>query len=352
MIASPRVAGTACVLALLLCGCAREGRAARGRRAVVDMCGRTVILPDSVRRVCSNGFSLNQLLLALGAAPRMVATTEAVCLAPWFRRLCPRVDSLAHPFAGESGGDPEALLKLRPDLVVLWNDDGFAARLREAGLAVMVVRFSGPEQMDSGMMLLGRALGGDAPRRAALLCALRDSIDSLVRTRLAGLRDSPRPGLYYSADDPLNTEGKSSIVTSWAERAGGWNVAARAGILPVRAQVSFEQVLSWNPRVVVCREEASRRRILSDPSWKILRAVREGAVFTCPRGVTAWSTRSGEAVLQPLWAASALHPERFRDIRMGDLVRRFFSGFYGYSADSSEVAAVLSGRAPAWESAR
>ena len=348
MTALSRAVGAACALALLLSGCGSEGRAARGNRTVVDMSGRTVLLPDSVQRVCSNGFSLNQLLLALGAAPRMVATTEAVRQAPWFRHLCPRVDSLPRPFSGESGGDPEALMKLRADLVVLWNDDAFAARLREAGLAVLVVHFAGPAQMDSAVRLLGRALGGDASRRAALLCALRDSVDSLVGSRLATLPDSLRPGLYYSADNPLNTEGKSSIVTSWAERAGGWNVAARSGILPVRAQVSMEQILSWNPRTVVCREDASRRRSLSDPSWRALGAVHSGAVVTCPRGVTAWCTRSGEAVLQPLWAATVLHPERFRDVRMGDLVRRFFAEFYGYLADSSEVASILSGTVPAW----
>jgi iron complex transport system substrate-binding protein len=346
----PQATGAACALALALSGCGSEGTVARGNRTLVDMAGRTVVLPDSVKRVCSNGFSLNQLLLMLGVAPRLCATTEAVRQAPWFRRLAPQVDTLPQPFPGEAGGDPEALLRIHPDLVVLWNDDGFAARLREAGVAVLVVRFSKPEEMDSGVRLLGAALGGDASRRAARWCSLRDSVDSLVRSRTADLPEASRRNVYYAADDPQNTEGGPSLVTSWIARAGGRNVAA--DIPTVRAQVAMEQILSWDPQEIVCRDDAVCRRILSDPMWKRLSAVQAGKVRTCPRGVTAWCTRSGEAALQPLWAASILHPERFEDVRLDSLAARFFRDFYDDSPDASEIASILSGTVPAWGDSR
>jgi iron complex transport system substrate-binding protein len=350
VIAFPQATGAVCALALALSGCGSEGAAARGNRTFVDMAGRTVVLPDSVKRVCSNGFSLNQLLLMLGAAPRLCATTEAVRQAPWFRHLAPRVDSLPRPFSGEAGGDAEALLRIRPDLVVLWNDDGFAARLREAGVAVLVVRFSKPEEMDSGVRLLGAALGGDASRRAARWCSLRDSVDSLVRSRLADLPEASRRKVYYAADDPQNTEGGPSLVTSWIARSGGRNVAA--AIPTVRAQIAMEQILSWNPDLVVSREEDVRRRILSDPVWKDLAAVFRGEVHACPRGVTAWCTRSGEAALQPLWAASILHPDRFPDARLDSLASRFFRDFYDHPSDSAEIASILAGTVPAWMASR
>lgn len=342
----PLLATAACFAALLLSGCGSKGGRARAGREVVDMAGRTVALPDSVERVCSNGFSLNQLLLMLGAAPRLCATTDAMRDAPWFRRLFPRADSLPRPFPAGPGGGVEEVLRLHPDLVVLWNDDPFASRLREAGIAVLVVRFSTPREMGRGVGLLADALGGDAPRRARRFLSLRDSIDSLVGARLRDLAPSSIRKVFYAADDPLNTEAGASIVTSWIARAGGANVAA--GIPAVRAQVSMEQILSWRPQAVVCRDESICRGILRDPAWKVVPAVRDRRILACPRGVAAWCTRSGEAALQPLWAASVLHPARFADIRLDSLAARFFREFYGYDTDSSEVAAILSGTVPAW----
>ena len=336
-----------CLLAALW-GCGGGARPMRAHRSVVDMAGRTVGLPDSVRSVCSAGFSLNQILLMLGAAPRLCATTDALLASPWFVRLAPRVLDLPRPFDAAGNANAEALAEIRPDLVVVWNDDASAARMRASGLAVLVVRFSTPAEMDRGLSILSRALGGDAPRRTELFRAFRDSVDSLVRDGLRGLPESDRRGVYYAADDPQNTEGKRSLVTSWMESAGGFNVAARGGIGGVRAQVSREQILSWNPWAIVSRESGAEAFLIASPSWKGAQAVREGRVWTNPRGVAAWCTRSGEAAMQPLWAASRLHPRRFPAPRLGTLVARFFRTFYGYPVDSAEVAAILSGRAPEW----
>jgi len=317
------------------------------RRVVLDMAGRGVSLPGQVHRVCSNGISLNQLLLTLGATERMVATVPEVRKNPWFVRLAPRIAHLPVPFSTHGGLDVGGLLCLNPDLVVVWNDDALARRLRSMEIAVLVVHFSTPEEFRRAVVVLATALGGNATDRARHFCARYDSLRTLVKSHLAGLSAMQRQRVFYSADGVLSTEGTASIVTSWIEEAGGVNVAAQAGVHGARVPVSAERLLAWDPQVIFVRDSADREVFLTDPRWARLAAVRERRVHSVPRAVNAWSTRNGESLLQPLWAAKTLHRERFEDVPMEPIVHDFFHEFYGTAIDDDDIAAVLSGKAPA-----
>jgi len=330
----------------LLLGLVAQRRPSQGRarRTIMDMEERMVFLPGTVTRVCSNGVSLNQLLLTLGAADRMVATVPQVRDNPWFVRLAPRTACLPVPFAPKGAVDLDALLDLDPDLVVVWNDDDLAKRLRGHGVAVLVVRFTTPGEFRAAVMVLGTALGGEAPRRALRFCARYDALRSLVAERLAGMPDEERRRVYYSAGGILSTEGAASIVTSWIEEAGGVNVASQAGVHGARLPVTQELLEAWDPEVIFVRDAQDRERILTDPRCAGLDAVRNGRVHAVPRAVVAWSTRNGESLLQPLWAAKVLHPERFEGIALEAMVEDFFREFYGTEIGSDEVAAVLAGK--------
>ena len=333
---------------ILGAGCRRidSGRGGGGSRTVLDVQGNRVALPGEVRRILSNGNSLNQLFLTLGASGRMVATVPEVRSNPWFVRLSPTVGKLPTPFASQGGIDVEAVLALHPDLVVLWNDDASAARLRSLDIPVLIVHFTTPEEFRHAVMVLGMALGGDAPARANRFCHLYDSLRAVADRRLLGIPESERVGVYYSADGPLSTEGTGSIVSSWIAEAGGVNVAARGGVRGSRTAVTPEQLLAWDPQVILTREAADRDRFLSEPRWKCLSAVRAGRIYAVPRGVNAWSTRNGESSLQPLWAARTLHPERFADVFVEPAVRDFYREFYGYGISDAELSEVMAGKVP------
>jgi iron complex transport system substrate-binding protein len=153
--------------------------------------------------------------------------------------------------------------------------------------------------------------------------------------------ENKRPTVYYaSGDDALSTEGIQTIANSWIGAAGGINVAAQEGVHGTR-KVSVEEIMRWNPDVIIANSVKGFELIQHSSVWTHLKAVRGKRVYLAPKGVYLWSVRSAEGVLQIPWTASLLHPSLLKDINIRKEVRRFYSRFYGYALSDSEIEMIL-----------
>lgn len=315
-------------------------------RTVADQWGRPLRLAGEVRRVGTPGISMASLILVLGGGGTLAAATPEVAGNPWLRRILPEAAGLPTPFIRPAGVDLEALMALRPDLVTLWGDgQPLAGQLERARIPVLRMAYATPAEMKAAVRALGHALGGEGPARAEAFVGYYEGNLDRVAAGLAGLAEKDRPRVYYASIAPLHTEGGGSLVDAWIAVGGGVNVAARGGIKG-DGQVNLEQVLAWNPQVIVTLYPAQRDAILADPRWKDIEAVRKGRVVASPGGVNAWCTRAAETALQVLWAAKTFHPERFRKLDLAVETRRFYRQFYGYALDDGELARVLRGEEP------
>ena len=286
------------------------------------------------------------LVLVLSERKKLAAATPEVRDNPWLRRIMPAIASLPTPFTRSSGLDNEALLATRPDLVLLWTgNDGLRTRLNDLGIPVLTMGYANASELKSALRTLGKALGPLESQRAEALLAYYDDNLERVTAGLDGVREEARPRVYYASVTPLHTEGRGSMIDDWIDTAGGINVAARAGIAG-DATVHLEDVVAWNPQIIVTLAPAQRQAILADARWREIDAVRNARILVCPRGVNAWCTRAAEATLQVLWAAKAFHPERFASLDMAAETRRFYHRFYAYDLNDAEVARVLQGEPP------
>lgn len=315
-------------------------------RLLLDQRGHSVQLPTSVKRVGTPGISLASLILALGGRSQLYAITPEVQSNPWLRRIMPEISRLPTPFVRPAGVQLESLLIHKPDLVTLWlNHQGLGERLERLGLPVLYVGYRNAEEMHQAARLLGHALGPAPSQRAEAFIQYYQHTVQRVAQGLTGLGDAERPRVYYAALSPLHTEGQASMVTTWIEQAGGLNVAAQAG-LPAEAQVSLEQLLVWQPHVIITLEASTQAAILKDPRWQSLPAVRDGRVWVNPKGINAWCTRAAETALQVLWAAQSLHPARFQNVDLVEETRRFYQQFYQYALTDAEIQHILRGADP------
>ncbi|ACO79251.1 periplasmic solute binding protein of iron siderophore transporter [Azotobacter vinelandii CA] len=334
---------------LLLVGLALQGAApawTQEQRSLTDQAGHVLHLPARVERVGTPGISMASLILALGGRAQLSAITPEVQGNPWLLRLMPEIGRLPTPFVRPAGVHLEQLLAGKPDLVTLWTThQALGTRLERLGMAVLYLGYDSPEDMIGAARLLGQALGPAQRARAEAFVDYYRNVLQRVSAGLSGLDDAEKPRLYYAGLSPLSTEGQDSMVDAWIERAGGINVAARAG-LPADAQVSLEQLLVWQPQFIVVLEESTRRAILADPRWQSLPAVRDGRVLLNPKGINAWCTRAAETALQVLWAARQLHPQRFADVDMAAETRDFYRRFYQYELSDEEVGLILQGADP------
>lgn len=323
--------------------------AAARARDFTDDAGRRVRLPPAVRRVLCAGAPASILMFAL-APERLLGWTSA------FRdEEKPFVPAryLELPVTGRLTGrgntaSLESVLALKPDLILDYGTvDATYASLadrvaRQTGIPYLLLdgRFAG---IPSACTRLGELLG-DASLAAAWA---REATATLaeIDTRVARIPRERRPRVYYARGPRgLNTGRAGSINVEVIERLGAVNVAAELGPGGL-ANVSAEQVLQWNPEVIVTIDPGFFRAVRSDPLWSRLDAVRNGRIHLSPGLPFGWvdSPPSLNRLLGLRWLARALYPAAFpEDLRPA--VRAFYARAYHQAPTDAQVEALLGGR--------
>jgi len=269
------------LLALAAAAPASEG----GQLTLVDDLGRTVTVPGRVQRVISLVPEVTRIIVALGAADRLVGLDH-------FLRYEDRLFGLVAPGAARlpvisnrgQGLAYERALGLRPDIVFASPSEfGLAASI-EKKLRAPVVAVASTGRIRAlleEIKVLGLIL--DREDRAARLSGLFTERLGPLDGEAGGSED--RPSVYLAFWGSLV---RTPVVYDPVDIAGGRNVAA--GLLPdylgaAGATVSIERLLVWDPEIILIHGSyppAERRvtveGVLKDPRLASLRAVRNGRV--------------------------------------------------------------------------
>jgi iron complex transport system substrate-binding protein len=107
-------------------------------------------------------------------------------------------------------------------------------------------------------------------------------------------------------------------------------------------QVSLEQVMAYDPDVILVKEKSFFDVVYKDPRWKNLRAVRQRRVFQIPYQPFNWFDRppSFMRLLGAQWVLSVFHPGRVSfDLRTK--TRDFYQTFLGVKLDDRQVTEIL-----------
>ena len=212
---------------------------AKAEVAVTDDYGNPVRLPAPAARIVSLAPHLTELLYAAGAGARLVGAVDYSDFPPPARAL-PRVGSDAQI-------NLEAVLALRPDLVVAWPNAGTLRAVNR--LAELLPTFrSEPRELEDVATTLERlgVLAGTAPAARRAARAFRGRKAELER-RHAG-RAVVRV-FYQVWERPLLTVNGDHIISKVMRLCGGENVfAAAPAIAP---EVDREAVLRARPELII-----------------------------------------------------------------------------------------------------
>lgn len=319
-----------------------------GTKVIKDVDGQEVTIPVTPERVANLWHANNQVILTLGGAPKLSATTHYVTTIPWFRQVYPDITKVPAPIAANNDLNMEALLATKPD-VVLVSSEKQAEAVRQAGLTAVRVGFSDMNGLMQTVNLTAEVLGTQgAYERAQKYNAYMQKNLKLIEERLKNLPDSERPKVMHigSGTKVQNVSGSGIVIDEWIKIAGGQNVAAdQKGM----KDVSMEQITAYAPEVIIIGGDASAKgvqTIKSDAAWKDIPAVKNNKVIRNPYGTFNWDRYSTEEALQVLWAAKTLHPQKFTDIDMVKETQEFYSTFFGYSLSADDAQRILAGEAP------
>ena len=322
---------------------------ARAREAgLVDASGRAIPIPATVARVFPAGPPAAILTYTLAPEiligwPRANRAEECAFMLP---------DVCARPEVGRLTGrgntaNLEAVLALKPDLIL----DVGSINPTFVSLATRVQEQSGISYalLDGRFEAIApayRKLGELTHRENEAEVLARYAADTMttIKARADNIPAAARPRVYYARGPRgLETGLGGSINVETIEFLGAHNVAAeRTGGLAV---VSLEQVLLWNPDVIITIDVDFAANVRSDPLWASVAAVREGRVHLSPKLPFGWVDfpPSVNRLIGLWWLAKILYPAQFpEDIRT--LTRDFYRRFYHVTPSDAQIERVLAGR--------
>jgi iron complex transport system substrate-binding protein len=222
-------------------------------------------------RLISLAPNLTEIAYAAGAGSMLVGTVEFSDY-PAAAKAVPRVGDAWRV-------DPEQVLALRPDVVLVWptgTPETTIARLRSLGLNVVDVPTQSLADVPRALRQVGR-LAGTMPVAEA---AARDFEARVARqrARYAGL---PPLAVFIQIDDePIYTVNGRHVISEIVVLCGGRNVFAD---LPQLAPpISTEAVLAADPQVILSTDDTIAEPQQFWQRWPRLRAVRSGNVYKLP----------------------------------------------------------------------
>ena len=218
-----------------------------------------------------------EIVVALGAAPRLVGVSDFVSDVPEVARL---------PRLGGFTPDLERVLALKPDLVVVSADGTDRAsfeRLTSLGLRVVATSGRTLDGVLADIRAVGAAMGGTA--NAVALVAKLSARIAAAEARAALRPGAPPRVLVVIWPDPPVVAGPGTFVGDLLTRARLLNVVPKSsGDWP---RVSPEVLAAWSPDLVIHpvtpeNQAAFRAAFRPDVRWKFVPAVRDGRVTSLP----------------------------------------------------------------------
>ena len=318
-------------------------------KTITDMTGRTVIVPVEIETL-------------LGTAP---PTTEAVYMidpdvliglnfAFNNTKYVPAKYASLPNVGGQQMGatlNYETFLSMNPDIVLYGASPGTNVSSTIDDMqtkldpipVVGVVDSTNTKDYGPEIFYLGNLLNKKG--KAAELNKFYDNVYKTVTTKVADIPDEKKLRVYYAeGPDGLKTDPEVSDHAQLIKICGGKNVAevsekGGGGMSPV----SMEQVIAWNPDLIVAGDSKFYNSVLSDPNWKDINAVKNKQVYLIPNQPFGWIDRPPgvNRIIGIPWLAKVFYPDMFRDMDLSALIKEFYSKFYHYDLTDNEVNDII-----------
>ncbi len=316
-----------------------------GERIVVDMAGRSVNVPSTVRKVFSTN-PIGTIFLYTLAPEKMVA---------W--NFTPNDDEMEFiakeqqslpAFGQDARVNYEAVLSANPDVILVYfqtvNDKLFSdiAALEQA-LSKPVVAIKGQLiDADETYEFLGDLLAvqDEAQKRADYV---RGIFENNTKT-------SQKVNVYFGDGlVSLDTIPKGSPSSQELDLAGVQNVADVAFGSQSRVSISSEQIIAWNPDIIVLngepKEGVSQNQAVADfmsnPMYKDLKAVMGGRVYGVPKTPFSWVGRpiGVNRLIGVQWIEHLAYGTSDKDFIK--IVKEFYELFYHVELSDEDIEKLL-----------
>jgi ABC-type Fe3+-hydroxamate transport system substrate-binding protein len=327
---------------------------------LVDQADRTVTIPRPVERVVSTSLGTTRVVVALDGCDRLKGSEVGTGGRDWTTMPC--VGELQFACGGKitevedvgwGGKNVEMIASLRPD-VTFGGSSNADALQDQTGAAVVVAApswqspLSELEKWNIEIKIVGVVL--EREEEAEDLISFMEEKTSLVTDILSKIPDSEKPRVYFASR--AGSHGYEITRTTGYYRAidyaGGLNVAKEDAATTSEFEVSKEQIIVWNPDIILLKCHKSNppsesqytiEMALSDPEFIAgnVNAVKNGNVYYCMATCRGYPIQ--RYIPEVMYFAKMFHPEEFNDLDLekegNEIMEKFFceEGLYTWLAD-------------------
>ncbi len=239
----------------------------------------------------------------------------------------------------------EELLKLNPDVMVymgiLGDDKVKLADETQKRLGIPIVLVdSRLDSLAESYIFLGDLLNEE--NKAKELSEYTKNTIEQARKTGKEIKDEDKVKIYCAqGEDGLTTDASGSIHAEIIDLVGGKNAADVEGKKTyARSEVSMEEILKWNPEVIVVHKQGDNglnSTLNNDKKWEDIDAIKNGKVYEIPVLPFNWYDRppSVNRIMGIKWLGNLLYPEEF-DYDMKEETKGFYELFYNYELTDEE----------------
>ena len=317
-------------------------------KTVKDTNNNDVTVPDRVDKVFGSSPPMNYLIYAIDPSKMVGLNFKANNANNYATKEFLDSKFLALPVIGSFHGggkniNLETLLKSKPNLILVWQDDMVFATVKKSidktGLPTITIPFRTIEEMPRAIRFAADAM--DESKRGRELADYAEKVISHVKTGVQDLK----PTRYYYAEgaDGLSTECDKSFHVEALNFAGGENVhkCQQSGLLGLE-KINFEKLITYDPEVIIVQNGFTYRAIMRNPLWKNLKAMKSKKVYLVPNTPFNWVDRppSFMRILGIQWLAHLFHQKEYK-IDLAKQVKEFYELFMKVKLTDRQVKQIL-----------
>lgn len=339
------------ILAVMVVALFSPTNISQGNTTITDMAGRTVTIPTQVNTAVATDPPMTTIIYML--APEKLGglnfqwTAEEIEYVPAQYQDIPNIGG----WYGSNTGNYEQFIATNPDIIIesvseLGGDNASIEDQQEKFGTIPLIAVTDNTdvtKINQTIQFMGQILG--AEDQANKLCQFNNKYLDIVNQVNNTIPDNERKTVYYAeGEDGLSTDSNGTAHAQLISLCGGYNVAdieSHEG--EGQIQVSIEQVMKWNPDVIIANDPDFYNTVYSDPTWSNIEAVRNHQVYLSPQSPFKWIDRPPGAniIIGVPWMAKVLYPDYYTDINLKDTTHEFYSDFYHIDLSDQQLTDIL-----------
>lgn len=306
-----------------------------GAIKITDAVGREVVLDKPADKIVSGYYITTSMMIALGIEDKLVGIESKAASRPIYGLAAPELLNL--PDVGTAKEfNLEGCISLEPDLVVLPKRlSEQAETLSGMGIAVLVVNPEDTDLLLETISMIGQAAG--AKEQAEKLISYYDTkLEEL--DKISGEK-TEKPSVYIAGTSSVLTAAAPAMYqNSVIETAGGVNAASDLTDKGW-ANISYEQLIAYNPDILVIIPEAdfTKEDVMKDGQLAEINAVKNAQVYEMPEDFEAWDSPVPSGILGCMWLSSIINEDKYPFDTFAEEAADFYKEFYHTDIDTALI---------------